>query len=55
MTESTDRLAALEDKVAQLENSIRATRIVSADVTTAIVHAIDEGPPGGVRRDWGVQ
>ena len=47
MTESTDRLAALEDKVAQLENIIRATRIVSADVATAIVHAIDEGPPGG--------
>ena len=55
MTESPDRLAALEDKVAQLENIIRATRIVSADVTTAIVPAIDEGPPGGVRRDWGVQ
>ena len=47
MADSTDRLAALEDKVAQLENIIRATRIVSADVATAIVHAIDEGPPGG--------
>ena len=48
-TESTDRLAALEDKVAQLENIIRATRIVSADVATAIVHTIDEGPPGEQR------
>ena len=45
MTESTGRLAALEDKVAQLENITRATRIVSADVATAIVHTIDEGPP----------
>ena len=47
MTEITDRLAALEDKVAQLENISRATRIVSADVASAIVHAIDERPPGG--------
>ena len=51
------RLAILirEQPDRTLENIIRATRIVSADVTTAIVHAIAEGPPGGVRRDWGVQ
>ena len=46
MTESADRLGALEDKVARLENSIRATRIASVDVATAIVYARDEGPPG---------
>jgi hypothetical protein len=42
MTEDADRLGALEAKVAHLEDVTKATRIVAADVATAIVHAIDD-------------